>query len=199
MFLYSNMNRHLQRRLYAPQLLTCILFLTALFASGLAKAQSGDESEYKEALNQARDLIQSLVWNNQYGKGLRDSVNFALTAAETAKASWGEQDTRYRRAISVYGVAMSQHLLGLISMSDGDTAKSAELVAAMTTEAGSIAVHETQDGEVAMMATLIKARLERLTGDHKEALKLYDFVVHKLESMVAADHPILVAVKAERG
>lgn len=194
-----NTIHHSMRRSQPPVVLACLLLTAVLFVSGNVIAQSGNSSNFDATLSQARALLKSSVWYNRYDDALRDSVNLAIEAAQTAEAHWGQQDIRYRRAISVYALAMSQHTLGLISRAEADAVQSAQQVASMTSEAGSIAMNETRDGELAMMATLLRARLARVTGDEAASKETYDFVIQSLESMMATDHPILVAVKAERG
>lgn len=181
------------------QIFSYMLMYLVLFMPGMAISEGNNTAKFDTTLNEARSLLRQAVWNNQYNDSLRKSVDLTLAAQDLAKANWGERDDRFLQAISVHAIAMSQHTLGIISRSDGNVAKSVKLVESLTTEAGSIARTQTQDGELLMMATLIKARLARLTNKPEKAMQLYGFVVQTLESMMAADHPILIAVKAERG
>ena len=193
-----HLRRYYSRGLQGRRHLAFAIIACSLLTAGFAHAQEMASGEFDAVMNEAFALAQSAIWYNKNDESVRDSANLALKASNIAKANWGEQDMRFLRAISVFSISMCQNTLGIIANAQGDTAEMIASVETMITEAGSIARTQTQDGEVMMMATLIKARLARVRGDSVLATQLYDLVVQTLEGIMTPENPILAAVLAER-
>ena len=164
-----------------------------------AEAQEPVAQDYDVQIEEALELVRSAIWyNSADGKGA-DGASLAMKASNVAKAKWGTQDKRFLRAMSIFSLGMSQNLIDVILKAKGDTTKMIESADELSKEAGLIAMNQTNDGEVALLATLVRARLAKIKKDPASAAEMYDFLVESLGEIMPPENPIFIAVKAERG